>query len=89
MTGHAAVTCLFGIEGRKPDYLGWIAARIDMRLTGTVAGLASLPLRAFVLADLRSPMGAVLVAVSFRFMTRLARVSTDVQRRIGRLIYRT
>lgn len=78
---------LLRAQSRKSDDLRGIATGINVRLPGAMAGLAALPLRAFLLAGFGSPMRPVIVARSLWLMARLAGVGADVERRILRLVY--
>ena len=85
---HAAIACLLSAQGWESDNLGRISARIDVRLARSMACLASLPLRAFVLAGFCLPVGPATVTCRLRLMARLTCVSANVQRGVGGLLQR-
>jgi hypothetical protein len=85
---HAAIARLLSAQAWESDNLGRISARIDVRLARSMACLASLPLRAFVLACFCLPVGTATVTRRLRLMARLTCVSANVERRVGGLLQR-
>lgn len=85
VAGQTALARLFGAEsGQSNDFCG-IASRIVMSFSWTMAGFASLPLRAAVFSGFGSPVRSAIITRRFRFMTIAARIRAGVERRVGRL----
>src|ERR1700693_826307 len=88
MTGQTAFARLLFTQRCKSDNLCGVAARVNVSLARTMARLASLPLRTFMLPCLRSPVRPAIIARRLRLVAWLASIRAHVQRRIRRLEYR-
>jgi hypothetical protein len=82
MARQAPFTCLLWAQSRESNDFGCIPAGVNVGLSWAVAGLAPLPLRAFVFVRLGSPMRPVIIASGLRLVARFARIRANVQRRI-------
>ena len=86
---HATGTDFLGRSILKRENFGFVATAVNVRLPGTVASFATLPLRTFLRVECRYKMRRSLEMVEKILrghvcMTRLARLRSYVERRIAR-----